>query len=118
MDSKNILFIPTVRSARAKFGRLESVGERDNIYPSKHFFERVVERNLDRNLSMIHLMATRAFEDMQASTYNHRTYKVVWGSMVLHAMIGVGKLTNKRQLVLKTIYDRDTHFEYDVLIKI
>jgi len=118
MDSKNILFIPTVTSVRDKYGKLETQEERSNIYPSKHFFERVVERNLDSNLSMIHHMASRAFDDMQSCTYNSRTYKVVWKNLVLHAQISIGKLSRKRELILKTIYDRDHEFEYDVIIKI
>jgi hypothetical protein len=87
------------------------------IYPSKHFFERVIERNLEA-VDVLRMLVP-VITEFRGSTYNVRTYAIRWKQFSLFAMIEVGPVTQTRRIVLKTIYDRDIYETgYDVVQRI
>ncbi len=118
MDPRNRAFMANVKHQRHLFIELmEKMGMLHQIYPSKHFFERVVERNLES--VDVGFMLVPVIKDFRGSTYNARTYCVKWKQFRLFAQITLGPVTGKRQLCLKTIYDRDVEErDFDVVVSI
>lgn len=118
MNSNNPLFLAVVKHERNKF--IELMGRCNlmhQIYPSKHFFERVVERNLEAVDIM--RMLVPVINEFHSTTYNVRSYAIKWKQYLLFAMILVGPISNKRQITLKTIYDGDVKpVDFDVVVQI
>lgn len=117
MLSCNPLFTSQVQRSRARFSELlKKAKVEDIVYPSKHFFERVVERNLDADtiLFMIAPMIT----DFRQTTYNVRTYRSQWRTYSVIACISVGVQTQKRRLILKTVFEKNDDTIYDVSIRL
>lgn len=112
MLSSNPTFMGVVRTRKAEFLRLMQLANVQDVYTSKHFFERLVERNLDAVDAMI--MATPMIKDFRTSTYNLRSYLVQWKNLGLVGGITVGEVTGKRRLILKTIFEKFDETEYDV----
>ena len=117
MDPRNKAFVGAVQVSRKAFIELiwkAKVG--DIIYPSTHFFERVVERNLEA-VDILRMLVP-VIRDFRATTFNDRTYCVRWREFSLFAKIDFGCVTQKRKLVLKTIYDRDVdESSFDVVVR-
>lgn len=107
-----------VKKERHAFIQLmEKIGMLHQIYPSKHFFERVVERNLET--VDVGIMLVPIIRDFRETTFNVRSYCVKWKQFRLFAKISVGSVTNRRQLVLKTIYDIDVdESNFDVVVQL
>lgn len=118
MLPSNRLFLSKVKHERHKFIELmERCKVLHMIYPSQHFFERVVERNLEAVDVM--RMLVPVIHEFRATTYNVRSYAIRWKQFSLFAIIEVGPVTNTRRIVLKTIYDRDIdEGGYDVVQRI
>jgi hypothetical protein len=88
-----------------------------HVYPSKHFFERLVERNLEAVDAM--RMLAPVIREFRGTTYNKRSYAIRWKQFSMFAMIDVGVVSMTRRIVLKTIYDRDIDESgYDVVQRI
>lgn len=112
--------IPRVETCRAKFNVYlkklpKNVG--DTVYPSSHFFERVVERGFENKIDAVFIAAVKGYKFMQSSSYNSRKLKCLIDNMQICMDIKVGKVSGKKQLVLSTIYsveDEDVYAE-DVL---
>ena len=118
MDPRNRAFMSVVKHERHKFIELmEKCNVLHMIYPSKHFFERVVERNLEAVDVM--RMLVPAIREFRSTTYNVRSYALRWKQYSLFAEITVGPVTGKRQITLKTIYDGEVKPEdFDVVVTI
>ena len=118
MDPRNPAFMSKVKHQRNLFVELmQRMDMLHQIYPSKHFFERVVERNLEA--IDIGYMLVPVIRDFRGSTYNARSYCVKWKQFRLFAQITLGPVSGKRQLTLKTIYDKDVEEkDFDVVISI
>jgi hypothetical protein len=117
MLASNPLFLSQVQRSRNEFNRMLIAAKVDGfVYPSKHFFERVVERNLEP--VDILFMAAPMITDFRQTTYNVRSYRVQWKTYSLIACISVGVETGKRRLVLKTVFERNDDSEYDVSIRL
>jgi hypothetical protein len=118
MDSRNPAFMSAVNRERNRF--IELMGQAKllhTIYPSKHFFERVVERNLEA-VDVLRMLVP-VIQDYRGTTYNLRSYCVRWKQYKLFAMITVGPVSGRRQITLKTIYDRDVDdTQFDVVVTI
>lgn len=117
MLSSNPAFMGNVNVLRNRFVELihrAKVGH--FVYPSKHFFERVVERNLDE--VDILRMITPVIKEFRETTYNERTYLVSWRQYGLAASIQLGLVSEKRQIILRTIYDKYDEMAYDVCIRL
>ena len=96
---------------------MDKINMLHQIYPSKHFFERVVERNLET--VDVGIMLVPIIRDFRETTFNVRSYCVKWKQYRLFARVAVGPVTNKRQLVLKTIYDTDVdESSFDVVVQL
>ena len=118
MDSRNPAFIPCVQHQRRQFVELMHRGDMAHrIYPSKHFFERLVERNLEA-VDVLRMLVP-IIKDFRETTFNKRSYASKWKHYKLFADITVGPVTGKRQIILKTIYDRDIdESNFDVVVQI
>lgn len=118
MNSLNKAFPAAVTRQRNWFIELlHSANVGNIVYPSKHFFERVVERNLEA-LDVLR-MITPVIHEFRGSSYNIRSYCIQWKQFRIHAAIDVGPVTGVRRIILKTVYDFDpTHEQFDVTIKI
>lgn len=118
MLSSNPLFLTKVKHERNKF--IELMGRCDllhQIYPSKHFFERVVERNLEAVDVM--RMLIPVIKEFRETTFNVRSYCVTWKQFSLFAAITIGPVSERRQIALKTIYDGEPdERSFDVAVKI
>lgn len=118
MDPRNPCFMSAVNRERNRF--IELMGQAKllhTIYPSKHFFERVVERNLEA-VDVLRMLLP-VIKEFRETTYNERTYCVRWKNHRLFAMITVGPVSNRRQITLKTMYDQDKNdMDYDVTVTI
>ena len=118
MDSKNPLFMSAVCRERNRFIELMARAKLLHmIYPSKHFFERVVERNLEA-VDVLRMLVP-VIKEFRETTYNVRSYCVQWKQFKLFAMITVGPVSGRRQVTVKTIYDRDVDdTQFDVVVRI
>lgn len=118
MDPRNPTFLSVVKHERNKFiEMMHRAGLGHVAYPSKHFFERLVERNLEA-VDALRMLAP-VIAEFRGTTYNLRSYAVRWKNFSLFALITVGPVSGKRQIVLKTIYDRDVlETDYDVVVRI
>lgn len=118
MDPRNRAFMGAVNHHRNMF--IELMGKANllhTIYPSKHFFERVVERNLEA-VDVLRMLIP-VIQEFRGTTYNERSYCVQWKQFKLFAMITVGPVSGRRQITLKTIYDRDIDEQnFDVVVRI
>jgi hypothetical protein len=118
MDPRNRAFLSVVKHERNKFIELmEQCKLLHQIYPSKHFFERVVERNLEAVDVM--RMLIPVIKEFRGTTYNVRSYCVQWKQWRLFANITVAPVSGRRQITLKTMYDRDVDAaDFDVVVTI
>ena len=109
MDSKNPLFIPTVYVFERKCDRFINECKIVDLYLSKHFFERAVERNLDapQRFPQIARMIKEVYISFKGHTYNEYSYKVIFKDLVMIATVRFGTVSKRRTLVLKTIWDSD-----------
>lgn len=118
MDARNPGFMSAVNRERNRF--IELMGKANllhTIYPSKHFFERVVERNLEA-VDVLRMLIP-VIKEFRETTYNARSYCVQWKQFKLFAMITFGPVSQRRQITLKTIYDRDVvDTDFDVVVRI
>jgi hypothetical protein len=77
----------------------------------------VVERNLEA-VDVLRMLIP-VIKDFRETTYNVRSYCVRWKQYSLFAMITVGAVTGKRQITLKTIYDREVEgMDFDVEVQV
>ena len=120
MMSSNTLFMPTVKSARLKMKDLVEKNKIKQLYFSRHFFERAVERNIDNKIGEMFVMSLHALVDMRKHTYNIYKYKVSKKGIFMIAQVEIGKVTGQRQIIIKTCYDSDIFNEkkYDVELKL
>lgn len=118
MNSNNPVFLSRVKQERHQFIELmDKCGLLHQIYPSQHFFERVIERNLEA-VDVLRMLVP-VIAEYRGTTYNRRSYAIRWKQYSLFALINVGPVTGKRQIILKTIYDRDIdEHGYDVCVRI
>jgi hypothetical protein len=116
--SSNPTFMSRVNHERNLFIELLYAANINSmVYPSKHFFERLVERNLEA-VDALRMLAP-VIKDFRETTYNLRSYAVRWKNFSLFALIDTGPVTGVRRIVLKTIYDRDVlDTDYDVVVRI
>ncbi len=117
MLSNNPAFIGCVNATRNRFIELlhrAKVG--DFVYPSKYFFERVVERNLDE-VDVLR-MITPVIKEYRETTYNERTYLVSWKQHAIACSIQLGTVSEKRQIILRTLYEKYNEMDYDVCIRL
>lgn len=116
MSPQNKAFVGAVDSWRASFiSLLKRAGVDSTVYASKHFCERVVERNLEI-VDVLHLI-TPVIREHRETTYNIRRYIIQWRDIGLVAEINIGPISKKRQVILKTIYDKIYPGDFDVHIK-
>ncbi len=117
MHPSNPAFIGAARNQRSQFiALLKQANVTDMVYPSMHFFERLVERNLEAVDALRMLVPViRAFRE---TTYNSKTFLVQWKQFGLVAQFTVGAVTGKRQITVKTIFDKFNELEYDEVIRI
>jgi hypothetical protein len=80
-----------------------------DLYMSKHFFERAVERNLDaaNRFPQIARMIKEVYISFKSHSYNEYSYKVIFKDLAMIAMVRCGTVSNRRMLILKTIWDSD-----------
>lgn len=118
MLASNKLFMSRVNHERNRFIELMGQAKVNHfIYPSKHFFERVVERNLDA-VDVLRMLVP-VIKEFRETTYNMRSYAIRWKQYTLFALIDVGAVSEVRRITLKTIYDRDIdETGYDVVQRI
>lgn len=118
MHSLNPLFLHTVNVERSNFNKIAKEAKVDKfVYPSKHFFERVVERNLSA-LDAFAMMVP-VIREFRNSTYNQRSFCVIWKQYKLFANFTVGPISGERKICMKTMYDRDIdESNFDVVIKL
>ena len=118
MLASNPLFMSRVNHERNRFIELMGQAKINHmIYPSKHFFERVVERNLEA-VDVLRMLVP-VIQEFRSTTYNVRSYAIRWKQFTLFALISIGPVTETRRIVLKTIYDRDIdETGYDVVQRI
>jgi hypothetical protein len=118
MLPSNPAFMSRVRHERNKFVELMHQAKLEHmIYPSQHFFERVIERNLEA-VDVLRMLVP-VIQEFRGTTYNVRSYAIRWKQFSLFALINVGPVTATRRIVLKTIYDRDIDESgYDVVQRI
>lgn len=109
-----------VASAKHAVAAMLSKNKIKDLYFSKHFFERAVERNLETKLESLFHMACKALADMRSHTYSDYRYKVFSNrSIYLAAKVEVGVVTGNRRLVVQTCYDIDVFDakHYDCCLK-
>lgn len=117
MNPLNPAFIGAARYQRAQFiDLLKRANVVDVVYPSMHFFERLVERNLDAVDAL--RMLTPVIKEFRETSYNAKSFLVQWKQFGLVAQFTVGVVTGKRQVTVKTIFDKFDETEYDEVIKI
>jgi hypothetical protein len=118
MLSSNPTFMSTMHHERNRFIELIHRCKLDHaVYPSKHFFERVVERNLDAGIVLE--MIVPIIKEFRETTYNVRSYTIQWRQHCLFAMIEIGPVSGNRRIILKTLYDREIDdSRYDVVLRI
>ena len=117
MDHRNPLFLSKVKHERNKFIELmEQAKCMHIIYPSKHFFERVVERNLEA-VDVLRMLVP-VIKEFRETTYNVRSYAITWKQYSMFALINTGPVSGKRQITLKTIYDNVDPVDFDVVVQI
>jgi len=112
-------FVSRVRRERNTFNELLRRAKVDGIiYPSRHFFERAVERNLQM-VDLLYMLVP-VLKEFRESTFNDRTFCIRWKEFRLFADIRIGDISGKRQIVMKTIYDKDIYNErdFDVVVTI
>lgn len=105
------------RKFRREFtGILTSRGVNFELYyPSKHFFERIVERNLDNYDTQFNLLMglCKAIHYMQQTTFNATNMKYVHNKFV--AVFAIREFRGNRVVVMKTVYPMDNpKIYYDV----
>lgn len=83
------------------------------VYPSRHFFERIVERNLEKQLPFLVKMVYSVYVQLKRTTFNNRTYKVRWKELIVIAGIRVGEVSDRRRVVVITVWDKDSNEGYD-----
>lgn len=118
MDPRNKAFMSVVKHERNKFIELmDKANLLHMIYPSKHFFERVVERNLEA-VDVLRMLVP-VIKEFRETTYNVRSYCVRWKQYSLFAVFTVGPVSGRRQITLKTMYDREVEgMDFDVVVSI
>lgn len=118
MHVNSPLFMSAVNRERNRFIELMGLAKvLHTIYPSKHFFERVVERNLEA-VDVLRMLVP-VIKEFRETTFNVRSYCVQWKQYRLHASINIGPVSGRRQINIKTIYDRDVdETEFDVVVRI
>lgn len=108
--------------ARRKFEELAltQVGREfvSGIYPSKHFFERVVERNFEDKTRELLVAALIAYKFFKSTTFEQRQIAVTICGKYVAFDITVGKESGKRMLVMKTIYEIDDvrRYQFDEVL--
>ena len=117
MSPLNPAFVGAVNFTRSQLNELLTRAKcYDDVYISRHFAERVVERNLD--VGTVFAMIAKIVIDYRTHTYNKYSYRVKWKNFSLFAVVDLRKISNSRTIVLKTIYDRDVHDDFDVTISL
>lgn len=117
MSPQNKAFIGAVNFWRSQFIELLVRAKvHDIVYPSMHFCERVVERNLDK-VDVLYLIVP-IIKEFRQSTFNERTFIVQWRNIGVACCITTGKHSERRHIVIKTIYDKFDPAEFDVVIKL
>lgn len=111
-------FVSRVRRERNVFNELLHRANIDDIiYPSRHFFERVVERDLN-SVDLLYMLVP-VLKDYRENTFNDRRFCIRWKEHRLFANIRLGEISGKRMIVLKTIYDKDVdERDFDVMVTI
>jgi hypothetical protein len=113
----NPAFAALTRLKRAQFiSLLKRANVTDVVYPSLHFFERLVERNLDEVDAL--RMLTPVIHAFRQTTYNKKTFLIRWKQFGLVAMFSLGLVSGRRQVIVKTIYDSFDDNDYDEVIRI
>lgn len=116
MNPLNRAFIGAVDTARAKFtdylrrAKIEKI-----VYPSKHFFERVVERHID--VDLVFMALPPVIKEFRESTFNDRKFLIQWRDFAFVAQIQLGAVSKKRYILLKTVFDKFNEEDYDVVIR-
>ena len=90
------------------------------LYVSKHFVQRMVERNMQNEAPFVFKMLTKVVWQLRNTTFNQRTYKIVWKNLVVIAKISKQEISNSdRYVVAKTLFYGDEFDpEYDEVIKL
>lgn len=106
------LLIENTEKCRAEFNSYMKAYLKDmdksvhnEIYPSSHFFERVVERHFEKHILDIFFAAMKGYKFMKETSYRSRKLKCIVGNMQVCMDIKTGAVSNKRQLVLTIVYD-------------
>lgn len=121
MNSNNPLFMTHVYNFEKKCDRFIKECNMNDLYMSKHFFERAVERNLDSasRFPQFVRMIKELYISFKHHTYNEYSYKVMFKDLVMIAEVRTGTITQHRRLVIKTIWDSDRYgADFSELIKI
>lgn len=118
MDFRNPAFMGVVETRRNAFKALvrdAKVGI--EIAPSRHFFERVVERDLD-HVDVLRFLIP-VIKEFRTTTYNQRTFCIKWKQHRMFADITIGPVTGRRFILLKTVFDKHVdETDFDVVVTI
>lgn len=111
MNPSNPQFMPAVYAFERKCDRFINDCKITNLYASKHFFERAVERNLDvpNRFPQITRMIAEVWFAFKSHTYNEYSYKVMFKDIVMIAGVKVGTVSGRRMLIVKSIWDSDAY---------
>lgn len=111
-------FMAVVNHRRNEFIEIaHRMGIGHTVYPSKHFFERVVERGLEA--LDVAFMLVPVIKEFKGTTYNLRTFCVLWKQYKLVAMITTGVVSGQRRIVLKTVFEKDVNeADFDVVVTV
>jgi hypothetical protein len=108
-------FSGQVRARRDALNQLLSAVKcHSEVYPSRHFAERMVERNVEA--IEVLFMLRPALKELRGSTYNDRTFLIKYKRLALVAKIAI--IDGARYLLLKTIIDKYDEKDFDVCIQL
>jgi hypothetical protein len=117
MNPLNPAFMSTVNAVRVCLNELLIRAKVQKlVYPSKHFAERLVERNLSAEEAFV--MLVPVIREFRGSTYNERVIGVHYRQNTLVAQFKTGCVSGERKIVLKTIFDKNDDRIYDAEIKL
>lgn len=112
------LFLSKVERERSKFVELLfKTNLNKKVYPSKHFFERVVERGL-YSVDILEMLIP-VLHEYRTTTFNDRTFCIRLKQHKMVACIKMGAISGERIIVLKTIFDKEVdEKDFDVVVTI
>lgn len=117
MNPLNPAFMPAVKMARIRLNELLIKAKVSKfVYPSKHFVERAIERNLA--VDDVFYMLAPVIREFRNSTYNERVIGVHYRQNTLVTQFKTGCVSNERKIILKTVYDKNNSQIYDAEIKL